>query len=380
MEKIGTANVVARARSVCAPLRERARHSAEHYNCTHGMGHGFMGAFASDVFASLRGCDALAERWERHNCHGGVFMENLSAIDNPERPPTALRPQEPLYPCTAVARRYREPCFDKQTSYALYVTDSDYAQVFRLCARTEPRLPRRVLPRARRRRRGRRRQAPVRCARPGRLAQAPVPARAEPPGASGVRRRRGPRHPARPQRRRHADRDLLPRRSAAAICIASACAPATRPIASCRCRRAWRRRRASGARHRCHAPSADIAPGAPRFRARRWGVSNDPRGPRLIRHTPHRRRPRPHGRRPNRLTPSSMPLNHAIAPNRRCEAHARSLDFPHRDVAGETAGSPVAGVVLRAGLDGEVPVVEGESGGVRGCHRALDAQRVGARR
>ena len=137
MEKIGSADVVAQARSVCAPLRERERHSAEHYNCTHGMGHGFMGTFASDIFASLRGCDALAERWERHNCHGGVFMENLSAIDNAQRPPTALRPREPLYPCTAVARRYREPCFDKQTSYALYVTDSDYAKVFRLCARTD---------------------------------------------------------------------------------------------------------------------------------------------------------------------------------------------------------------------------------------------------
>jgi hypothetical protein len=138
MEKIGSAHVIARARSVCAPLRERERHSAEHYNCTHGMGHGFMGVFASDIFASLKGCDALAERWERHNCHGGVFMENLSAIDNAERPPTALRPHEPLYPCTAVASRYREPCFDKQTSYALYVTDSDFAQVFRLCAGTQP--------------------------------------------------------------------------------------------------------------------------------------------------------------------------------------------------------------------------------------------------
>ena len=60
-------------------------------------------SFASDVFASLRGCDALADGWERHQCYGGVFMENLSAIGHPTRPPTALRPREPLYPCTAVA-------------------------------------------------------------------------------------------------------------------------------------------------------------------------------------------------------------------------------------------------------------------------------------
>ncbi len=137
MAKIGAGRVIERAASVCAAPRSAGVHSADHYNCAHGMGHGFMGAFGSDVFRSLRGCDALADGWERHNCYGGVFMENLSAIDNPDRPPKALRPEQPLYPCTVVARRYKEPCFDKQTSYALYVTDSDYAEVFRLCSRVE---------------------------------------------------------------------------------------------------------------------------------------------------------------------------------------------------------------------------------------------------
>jgi hypothetical protein len=137
MERIGAAHVVARAAGVCAGLRERDRRSADHYNCAHGMGHGFMGSFATDVFASLRGCDALADGWERHACYGGVFMENLSAIGHPTRPPTALRPRDPLYPCTAVRRRYREACFDKQTTYALFVTDSDFAHVFALCSRVE---------------------------------------------------------------------------------------------------------------------------------------------------------------------------------------------------------------------------------------------------
>ena len=137
MARIGRARVRARATSVCAQLREREQRSADHYNCAHGMGHGFMGSFASDVFASLRGCDSLVDHWERRHCYGGVFMENLSAIGHAERPATALRPREPLYPCTAVARRYRKPCFDKQTTYALYVTDSDFAQVFRLCSRIE---------------------------------------------------------------------------------------------------------------------------------------------------------------------------------------------------------------------------------------------------
>ncbi len=140
MARIGRGRVLDRAMSVCADLRERRRGSADHYNCAHGMGHGFMGSFRSDVFASLRGCDVLTSGWERHHCYGGVFMENLSAIGNTERPPTALRPREPLYPCTAVARRYRGPCFDKQTTYALHVTDSDFAEVFRLCSRTDRRF------------------------------------------------------------------------------------------------------------------------------------------------------------------------------------------------------------------------------------------------
>lgn len=134
MTRIGTARALERATGVCAQLRERDYRSADHYNCAHGMGHGFMGRFGSDVFASLHGCDALTERWERRHCYGGVFMENLSAIDNSERPSTALRPSQPLYPCTEVARRYKEACFDKQTTYALYITGGDFAAVFKLCS------------------------------------------------------------------------------------------------------------------------------------------------------------------------------------------------------------------------------------------------------
>jgi hypothetical protein len=208
MERIGAARVVKRAQSVCAGLRVRERHSADHYNCVHGMGHGFMGAFASDVFASLRGCDALADGWERHACHGGVFMENLSAIGHATRPPTALRPREPLYPCTAVAARYRAPCFDKQTTYALYVTDSDFAEVFALCARVERAFRGACY-------RGLGGDIAVDAAkhvvgaRAGALSRRR--ARPRPRRARGVRGRRRARHPARSRRRRRADGRLLPR-------------------------------------------------------------------------------------------------------------------------------------------------------------------------
>ena len=120
-------------------------------------------SFASDVFASLRGCDALADalgapQLLRRRVHGEPVG------DRQPRPPAhgAAAATSRCIPARRSPRRYREPCFDKQTSYALYVTDSDYAQVFRLCSRVERGVPRRVLPRPRRRRRGRERQAPVR--------------------------------------------------------------------------------------------------------------------------------------------------------------------------------------------------------------------------
>jgi hypothetical protein len=133
MMGIGAEQMLGRAHAVCAEHRQRNRHSYLHYNCVHGMGHGFMAVFESDVFKSLPGCDALPDAWEQHHCYGGVFMENLTAAGNPSRRSKQLRPDEPLYPCTAVPARYKEECYVKQTAYALHVRNDDFAAVFTLC-------------------------------------------------------------------------------------------------------------------------------------------------------------------------------------------------------------------------------------------------------
>jgi hypothetical protein len=136
MERRGARGSVRDAAAICEATRSAGRRSAEHYNCVHGMGHGYMEVFSSRVSDSLHGCQALRDRWERDECSGGVFMENVTAIDHPRRPSRSLRAEHPLYPCTAVAPRYWEQCFDWQITYALYVNDSDFGAVFALCAAT----------------------------------------------------------------------------------------------------------------------------------------------------------------------------------------------------------------------------------------------------
>jgi hypothetical protein len=133
MHRIGAAEIARDASRVCTSFRERGRHGMAHYNCVHGMGHGFMELYASDVFRSLRACGMLPDRWEQRHCEGGVFMENLTASADPKRP-SDLRPDQPLYPCTAVARRYKHDCYMKQTAYALSVRGDDFGAVFALCA------------------------------------------------------------------------------------------------------------------------------------------------------------------------------------------------------------------------------------------------------
>jgi hypothetical protein len=133
MMGIGAGRIRESAASVCRELRVDSPRSYFHYNCVHGMGHGFMAVFGSDVFQSLAACDVLPDEWEQRHCYGGVFMQNLSAFSHSAQLPPHLRPAEPLYPCTAVAARYKGECYIEQTAYALFVRNDDFGAVFRMC-------------------------------------------------------------------------------------------------------------------------------------------------------------------------------------------------------------------------------------------------------
>lgn len=63
-------------------------------------------------------------------------MENI-IVDNKNHFTKYLNPQDPLYPCNAVAQVYRGTCYLMQTSYMLKVTNEDFAKVFSLCGTAE---------------------------------------------------------------------------------------------------------------------------------------------------------------------------------------------------------------------------------------------------
>lgn len=135
MTKLGADAAVGRAATVCAGVRKPRGRSPDEVNCVHGMGHGFMGVLGRDVGRALRGCDGLREPWQRRDCYSGVFMENHASAGAAAQ--RSLRPDEPLHPCPAVARRYKTPCYERQSTYALFVNDGDFAAVFALCAQAE---------------------------------------------------------------------------------------------------------------------------------------------------------------------------------------------------------------------------------------------------
>lgn len=130
---LGAKKIKEQANELCKELADSKRYSFDHYNCVHGMGHGFLTVENANLFNALKACDLLTDNWEATSCYGGAFMENVM-IDTREGGKSAyLRPNEPMYPCTAVDAPYKEQCYLMQTSYALKQNGYNFADAFRLC-------------------------------------------------------------------------------------------------------------------------------------------------------------------------------------------------------------------------------------------------------
>lgn len=139
--RLGAARILARADGLCAPFQTgRARHAYRHYACAHGIGHGFMELHGNRLFRALATCDALADDWEGDRCQSGVFMENFIARDDGPPSSRRLRPDDPLYPCTEIAARYKWRCYEVQVQHAARAEGDRYDRAFALCEGVEARL------------------------------------------------------------------------------------------------------------------------------------------------------------------------------------------------------------------------------------------------
>lgn len=134
---IGEQNILDEADKICADLRNEERRSFDYRNCTHGLGHGFMGLYQNEVFESLDACDALSDEFGRGWCAGGVLMENILDENDPSNPSKYLKADEPFYPCPEVKTEYKEQCYARHAGYALEKQNGDFAKVFDLCGTVE---------------------------------------------------------------------------------------------------------------------------------------------------------------------------------------------------------------------------------------------------
>ncbi|HEX8831458.1 MAG TPA: hypothetical protein VF705_09850, partial [Longimicrobium sp.] len=161
--------------------------------CNHGLGHGLMALLRNQLPAVLDRCDMLSDAGAREGCYGGAFMENIVAVTHPEAtaeshhalshgsgghnahagqqaaghegmnhagmdhsgmdhsgmdhaamghgdsaaaaPWKPLDRNDPLYPCTVVAEKYRYQCYLIQTSAILPQMAGDIPHTAQACSR-----------------------------------------------------------------------------------------------------------------------------------------------------------------------------------------------------------------------------------------------------
>jgi hypothetical protein len=116
------------------------------FQCVHGLGHGLVANFDADLPKALRFCDALPGDWDRSSCYGGAFMENVMIewhlrFGQPAdggghihyTKKSMLKEDDPLYPCNAIADKYRRECYFLQSSAISMFNDNDFGATLRVC-------------------------------------------------------------------------------------------------------------------------------------------------------------------------------------------------------------------------------------------------------
>lgn len=104
------------------------------YQCVHGLGHGLMIYTGYDLPRSLRTCDKLQTSWDGSSCTGGVFMENYQSSYGVK---SRWLKKDLLYPCNAVAEKYKFYCYDLVTARILPKVNYNWAKAAKVCRRSE---------------------------------------------------------------------------------------------------------------------------------------------------------------------------------------------------------------------------------------------------
>jgi hypothetical protein len=155
------------------------------FQCAHGMGHGLMAVHDNHLPMSLEACDQVSNGFIRDSCYGGAIMENVVNRVNPHhtaaghaevqggghgsQPPAdahaehgghaaagadahaghgsagaqavrhgewrALDPDDMLYPCNVLDRKYQLACYGFQPSPVMYFNRGDVAATAAVCDR-----------------------------------------------------------------------------------------------------------------------------------------------------------------------------------------------------------------------------------------------------
>jgi hypothetical protein len=123
----------AKARAFCASAVVRKSEFIA-YQCVHGLGHGLMIYTGYDMPLSLHTCDKL-QQGDQLSCTGGVFMENYqSSYGIVSR---WLKKKDLIYPCNAVAEKYKFYCYDLVTARILPKVNYNWKKAAVWCRKSE---------------------------------------------------------------------------------------------------------------------------------------------------------------------------------------------------------------------------------------------------
>jgi hypothetical protein len=124
----------ARSREICAdPDIRRTTFLA--YQCVHGLGHGLMIHTGYDLPTALEVCNKLETAWDHDSCEAGVFMENISSSYGIKS--RWLRDDDLIYPCNAIAEKYKLYCYLILTSRVLEANGYDWEKTVATCRRSD---------------------------------------------------------------------------------------------------------------------------------------------------------------------------------------------------------------------------------------------------